>query len=75
MYLLGWVAYREERFDEAIRQFQSLLESNPRSPYGDESQYWIGWSHFRKKEFHQAIEEFQALAQKYPESLMCLLHS
>jgi hypothetical protein len=34
--------YREERFDEAIRQFRTLLESNPLSPYGDESRYWIG---------------------------------
>ncbi len=67
-YLLGWVAYREERFDEAINQFQTLLKSDPLSPFADESQYWIGWCHFRKKEFHKAIEEFQRLTQKYPES-------
>jgi predicted amidohydrolase YtcJ len=28
-YLLGWVAYREERFDEAISQFRTLLEFVP----------------------------------------------
>ncbi|MGZ3591612.1 MAG: tetratricopeptide repeat protein, partial [Thermodesulfobacteriota bacterium] len=67
-YLLGWVAYREERFDEAIAQFQTLLESDPLSPRGDESQYWIAWSYFRKKEFQKAGEEFQRLVKKYPES-------
>jgi TolA-binding protein len=67
-YLLGWIAYREERFDEAIGQFQRLLESNPLSSYRDESQYWIAWSHFREKNYERAIEEFQRLIQHYPES-------
>jgi tol-pal system protein YbgF len=68
IYLLGWVAYREERFDGAIRQFETLLGSNPLSPYAGESRYWIGWSYFRKKEFPKAIEEFQRLTQQYAES-------
>jgi TolA-binding protein len=67
-YLLGWIAYREERFDEAIGQFQILLELNPLSSYCDESQYWIAWSHFRKKNYDRAIEEFQRLIQQYPKS-------
>jgi TolA-binding protein len=67
-YLLGWIAYREERFKEAIGQFQKLLELNPLSSYRDESQYWIAWSYFRGKDYHRAIEEFQRLFQQYPES-------
>jgi TolA-binding protein len=67
-YLLGWIAYREEGFDEAIGYFQKLLESNPLSLYRDESQYWIAWSYFRKKSYRRGIEEFRRLIQQYPKS-------
>jgi TolA-binding protein len=63
LYLLGWIAYKEERFDEAIAQFQNILWSYPLSPYRPESQYWVGWSYFRKKDFQKAIDEFQSLIQ------------
>jgi len=67
-YLLGWIAYKEERFNDAILQFRSLLESYPSSSYRDESQYWIGWSYFRRRDYLHAIEEFQQLVLRYPES-------
>ncbi|MBM4347144.1 MAG: tetratricopeptide repeat protein, partial [Deltaproteobacteria bacterium] len=67
-YLLGWIAYREERFDEALEHFQKLRGFSPSSPFHDEAQYWTGWSYFRKKDFDKAIEEFQWLLQLYPES-------
>ena len=54
LFLLGWVAYREERFDEVIAQFEGFLQSYPSSPYRDESQYWMAWAHFRKKNFQKA---------------------
>jgi TolA-binding protein len=54
-YLLGWIAYRGEQFDEAIGRFQRFLDSYPASPYREESQYWIAWSYFRKRDFQKAI--------------------
>ena len=67
-YLLGWIAYKGEQFDEAIGQFRQILESYPLSSYRDESQYWIAWSFFRKRNFQESIEEFQSLILRYPES-------
>ena len=67
-YLLGWIAYKAEQFDEAIGQFRHLLESYPLSPYRAESQYWIACCFFRKKDFQKSVEEFQSLILRYPES-------
>jgi len=68
LYLLGWMAYREERFTDALIQFQKLKKSYPQSAYRDESQYWIAWAHFRKKDYQKAIEEFGRLVQDNPSS-------
>lgn len=68
LYLLGWVAYREERFTDALIQFEKLMRSYSLSPYRDDSQYWIAWTHFRMKDYQKAIEEFQRLIQDYPTS-------
>jgi TolA-binding protein len=68
LYLLGWISYKAERFDEGIDYFVRLIESYPRSVYRDESQYWIAWSHFRKRDFQKSIAEFQFLVERYPES-------
>jgi tol-pal system protein YbgF len=68
LYLLGWIGYREEQFDEAINRFQMVLDSYPSGSYRDESQYWIGWSYFRKKNYEKAIGEFERLVQQYPRS-------
>lgn len=65
-YLLGWIAYREERFDEALDHFRTLRQFYPLSPDRDEAQYWTAWSHFRKKDFHGAIEAFQQLIHLSP---------
>jgi TolA-binding protein len=67
-YLIGWICYRQEEFEEAIRHFERLTETNPSSPYRDESRYWIGWSYFRRKAYPAAIEQFQRLLQSNPES-------
>jgi len=68
LFLLGWIAYREERFDDALAEFQRLLQRYPSSPYRDDAQYWVAWSHFRKKNFHKAVDEFQRLIQVNPAS-------
>ena len=67
-YLLGWIAFRQERFDEAIQRFERLLASDPSGPYGEEARYWIGWSHLRKKDYRRSIDTFQRLAQDSPQS-------
>ncbi len=72
-YLLGWIAYKGEQFDEAIGQFQQLLESYPRSPYRDESQYWIAWAYFRKKDFQKSIGEFQSSDRTLSRKFSCPL--
>jgi TolA-binding protein len=68
LFLLGWMAYREERFADALIQFEKLIKSYPESSYRDDTQYWSAWAYFRKKDYPKAIEEYQRLIQDYPTS-------
>jgi tetratricopeptide (TPR) repeat protein len=67
------MAYREERFTDALIQFQKLIRSYPSSSYRDEAQYWMAWSLFRRKDFEKAIEEFQRLVEGFPSLLIARL--
>ncbi|HEX9970492.1 MAG TPA: hypothetical protein VGD14_00340 [bacterium] len=49
--------YRRD-FEQAIDQFQDLVETNSKNALADNCQYWIGESRFAQGKYYQAIAEF-----------------
>ncbi len=53
---------KERKFNDAIKQLQSLLDGNVRDDYADNCHYWIGESYFQMKQYKNAIEHFKMVA-------------
>ncbi len=58
----GMDAYRNEKFDDAYRQFQQTLRDHPRTAAADKLQFDAGTAAYKLKEYGKALESFsQAL--------------
>lgn len=68
--------YEEGSFDEAIAEYQKILEFYPLGKLSDWSQYRIGLSHFRQimeeyrdqEETRKACSAFETFLSQYPKS-------
>jgi tetratricopeptide (TPR) repeat protein len=63
----------ENRFQEAIQQYERIVQEYPDSEYADEAQYLIGLCYYSieprtKENVEKAIEAFQKLIDNYPSS-------
>ncbi|MEM6644642.1 MAG: tetratricopeptide repeat protein [Bacteroidota bacterium] len=67
-YALGWVAFRESRYDTAIRQFTRFLdtynERNEYVPYRTDAQLRIADSHYALKQYPRAIRMYQRVGNQ-----------
>ncbi|MDE3058306.1 MAG: tetratricopeptide repeat protein [Bacteroidota bacterium] len=50
---------KQRKFQDAINQFQNLLDSGIKSDYADNCHYWIGLCYYSMKDFKTAIEHFK----------------
>lgn len=55
-------------FDQAIVQYQLVLNEHESRVARDEYLYRIATAYFRKEDYNQAIVEFSSLLEKYPQS-------
>jgi len=66
---IGKAALGQEQFNEAVIQFSTLLNGNPKSEVAPEAVYLRGVARYRASHAAEALKEAQQLlASQYPES-------
>jgi len=60
---LGNYYYNQERFKEAIEEFNKIVQFFPQSPLLPETYYWIGWSYFKLTDYMKASEHFNKVEE------------
>src|SRR5665811_2612913 len=65
-------SYRKlANYEQAILEFNKVIENYSESDYAAPAQYYIGHSYYEVKNYNQAILEFQITIDNYP----CLLYT
>ncbi|HEY1550608.1 MAG TPA: tetratricopeptide repeat protein, partial [Kofleriaceae bacterium] len=76
MWRLGFKAWRDQKYDDAIKWWKEQIRLVPHDPnwYGEgEPQYWIGRAYVAKNDLPNAIASWQAAVREYPLSYYALL--
>lgn len=60
--------YEDEDYEDAIKEFQTLLLQYPGSVITDDAQYYLGMSYFNREQFLLAAYEFSKLIRDIPAS-------
>ena len=61
-------ALKQSRYQDAIEQFQALVNTWPESQLADDSLYWMSEAYYVTREFEAALNGFRSLVQRYPGS-------
>jgi tol-pal system protein YbgF len=61
-------ALKQSRYQDAISQFQSLVNTWPDSGLADDALYWMSEARYVNREFESALNGFRDLVQDYPDS-------
>ncbi len=56
----------EQKFAIAIKEFQSIIDTNPDSEYAEVSQINIGRSYFLNGDYKRALKAYEKTLEKYP---------
>jgi soluble lytic murein transglycosylase len=76
MWRLGFKAWRDQKYDDAIKWWKEQIRLVPHDPnwYGEgEPQYWMGRAYIAKNDLANAIASWQAAVREYPLSYYALL--
>ena len=76
MWRLGFRAWREQRYDDAIKWWKEQIRLVPHDDnwFGEgEPQYWLGRAYAAKKQTNEAIASWQATVREYPAAYYALL--
>ena len=46
---------KQDKHDDAVKEFKSLLAGYPNSPFSEDAHYWIGKSYWMKKDYDSAL--------------------
>jgi len=65
---LGELAYAQNAFDQAIKQYEVVIGEWPQSGFAPHAQYGLGWSYFKKQDFAKSIDATKTLADRYRKS-------
>jgi soluble lytic murein transglycosylase len=69
MWRIGWRAWREQRYDDAIKWWQEQIRLVPRDDnyFGEgQPQYWLGRAYQAKGDMPKAIAQWQETIRTYP---------
>ncbi len=61
LYGLAWVAFQQDRWDEAARWFQTFLQRYPDDPNRDEALLTLARAHFNRRELRAALATLSRL--------------
>jgi tol-pal system protein YbgF len=67
LYSKAFNAYREQRYGQAILDFEEFLRAYPDHAHADNARYWIGESFYSQGEYEQAVVEFSRVFERYPD--------
>ncbi len=67
-YDYAFAFYNDESYEEALREFESILLQYPGSAVNDDAQYYLGMTYFKREEFLLGAYEFSKLIRDIPAS-------
>lgn len=67
-YQQAFEALRNGQVSQAIEQFNTLLEQDPKNIYANNAQFWLGKAYRISKDSTSAKKAFSTLLEKYPSS-------
>jgi len=56
----------EQKYINAIKEFDSIIDADPRSEYAEVSQINIGWAYFLNGDYKRALKAYEKTLQKFP---------
>ncbi len=59
---------KQSRYEDAIEQFQALVNTWPQSQLADDALYWMSEANYVNREFEAALNGFRAVVERYPDS-------
>jgi tol-pal system protein YbgF len=68
LYNAAYADFVKERFDMAVKGFNSYIDNCPNTALADNAQYWIGESYLSQKQYPKAQVAFEKMLQLYPSS-------
>lgn len=60
---------KQSRYQDAIGQFQALIDTWPNSLLAADAMYWMSEANYVNRQFEAALNGFKTLVQNYPDSL------
>ena len=63
---IGQTHFVEGKFDEAIENYNSVIQSNSEAKVAQDSHFYIGWAHQKMEQYDEAIDQLEAAINKYP---------
>ena len=67
-YDTAFESLKQSRYQDAISQFQGLVNTWPESELADDALYWMSEANYVNREFEAALNGFRDLVQRYPDS-------
>ena len=67
-YDTAFESLKQSRYQDAIAQFQGLINTWPESELADDALYWMSEANYVNREFEAALNGFRDLVQSYPGS-------
>ena len=59
---------KQSRYQDAVEQFQAMVNTWPDSPLADDALYWMAEANYVNREFEAALNGFRAVVERYPDS-------
>ncbi len=67
-YDAAFESLKQSRYQDAITQFQGLVNTWPNSELADDALYWMSEANYVNREFEAALNGFRNLVDRYPDS-------
>ena len=59
---------KQSRYEDAISEFQALVDTWPESQLADDGYYWMSEARYVNREFESALSGFRTVVTRYPDS-------
>jgi outer membrane protein assembly factor BamD len=56
----------EQKYISAVKEFEAIVKTDPRSEYAEASQINIGWAYFLNGDYKRALKAYENVLQKFP---------
>ncbi|MGD9032830.1 MAG: tol-pal system protein YbgF [Desulfobacteraceae bacterium] len=66
LYDTSMASFKEGKYEDAMRGFETLIKKYPDSDRADNAQFWIGECYMGIKKYEKAILAYQEVIKKYP---------